>query len=184
MLNEIVFEFVSLQQSVVLFLQCSLCPYAVRHVDKCQHGLCIRQRNNCVIQHKTGQQFQRTLLGASFIIETGYELAEFTPAIRFLIGCGTGLFDGLDMGTGFCLFGGYTPKRSKCRVAQTNASVGAKHGNTFGKMVDRFTLYLDQRIVAGLQINLLGKVLKYPGGAALRMRSCNNPQRLAIWQVP
>ncbi len=51
-------------------------------------------------------------------------------------------------------------------------------------MVDRFALHLDERVVARFEIDLFGQVFEDPGGAALRMGSGEDAQRLTIRQVP
>ncbi|MNX88396.1 hypothetical protein D3C86_1203650 [compost metagenome] len=88
------------------------------------------------------------------------------------------------MGASLSLFRGHAPERPECRVGEANAPIRTEHGDTFGQMVDGFALHLHQRVVAHLQVDLLGQVLENPGRAALRMGGCNNPQGLAVRQVP
>ncbi len=184
MLHKIILQLICLEKSVVLFHKGALSPYAVRHVDKGQHGLRIRQRNDRIIEDEAGKQFQCALPGWPLIIETGYELAEGAPAVRPVVGWCAGGFDGADVRSGFGLFGSHAPQRPECRVRQANTTVRTEHGDPLGQMVDGFALHFHQCVVAHLQIDLLGQVFENPGCATLRMGRRNHPQCLAVGQVP
>ncbi len=85
---------------------------------------------------------------------------------------------------GLALGFGDVPQYAECRIGEANAAVGTEDGDAFGEMVDGLALHLDQRVVARFEIDLLGQVLEYPGGAALRVSSGENPKDLAVRQVP
>ncbi len=74
--------------------------------------------------------------------------------------------------------------RGKGRIVEAEPPVRAEHGDTFGEVVERLALYLDQRVVAALKRQPFGDVLVNPGHAALRIGIGDDPERLAVGQVP
>ncbi|MNF01870.1 hypothetical protein D3C80_2009290 [compost metagenome] len=83
-------------------------------------------------------------------------MGEPLPAIRLVVGDQAGLLDRADMRAWLRLGLVDAPGRAKGRVGKPDAAIGTEHRNAFGQMVDRFALDLDQRVVAGFQIDLLG----------------------------
>jgi len=119
-----------------------------------------------------------------FVVEAGDLLCEPLPAIRPVVGGSAGFGQRLDMRARFGLCLGDVPEDAESGIGEPNTAIGAENGDAFGEMIDGFALNLDQRVVARFEIDLFGQVLEYPGGAALRMRRCENPQDLAVRQMP
>jgi hypothetical protein len=88
------------------------------------------------------------------------------------------------MRAGLCLDLGDAPEARGRPGWTADAAIGPEHGHAFGQMVDRLALDLDQRVVAGFEIDLFGQVFEHPGRAALRVGGCEDAQRLAVRQVP
>ena len=69
-------------------------------------------------------------------------------------------------------------------VVQPQAAVGAEHRHGVGELVERRLLHLDQGVVLGLQLQLVGDVGEQQQQAAHRVRLAHDPQGAAVGQAP
>ena len=100
------------------------------------------------------------------------------------IGRAAGLGDGANVGAWRGVGLAYAPERAEGGIGKLQPAVGPEDGNALGKVVDRFALDLQKRVVAGFEIDLLGQVVEYPGRPALRMGVGEDIERLAVRQMP
>ena len=77
------------------------------------------------------------------------------------------------------------PQRRQARIGKRQPSIGAEHGDRFGKRVDGFALDVGEGLVGGFKLQPLGDVLEYIDNAAGRTgRGGNHLDRAPVGQVP
>ena len=183
MLDEIVLELIRLQECVVLILQRPLDIDAVRHVDKGEHHLAVRQMDDGVAQRIAVLQRGLAVVVAAFVVKACDGRDEARP--RPVLGAtGAKIADGGDVNGRQHGLRRQFPHLGECGVGQAQPAIRPEHGDALGEVVERFTLHAHCRLVAALEIDLLGQVLENPGDAPLRLRIADDANGLAVRQVP
>ena len=67
---------------------------------------------------------------------------------------------------------------------QPDPAVATEHRHCFGQVIERFTLDLDERVVAAVHIQPLRDVVVEVSDAAFRIRRCDDAQSASIRQMP
>ena len=95
-----------------------------------------------------------------------------------------GAGDGADMRFAFQLFRLEIPDAAESGIVQFQASIRSEHRHRFAQRVERCRLHLHQRVVVGLQSQLLADILVKECEPAERMGLAHHPQGLAAGKVP
>ncbi len=82
------------------------------------------------------------------------------------------------------LRGRHVPEPGEGLVVQPQPPVRAEHRHRVGELVERRLLHLDQRIVLGLELQLVGDVAEQQEQAAHRVRLAHHLQRAAVGHAP
>ena len=92
--------------------------------------------------------------------------------------------DGAHMRFALQLFRLEIPDAAESGIVQFQASIRSEHRHAFAQRVERRRLHLHQRVVVGLQSQLLADILVKESEAAEGMRLAHHPQGLAAGKVP